>query len=98
MRLTADDRLRRDVINRLFCHCRLEKGELEALHGIDFDRTFALELEELVPLAGDGLVVLSDERIQVTPRGQILLRNICMPFDAYLRRMAPEQRLFSRTV
>lgn len=98
MRLTADDRLRRDVINRLICHCHLDKREIERLHGIDFDQTFATELAELVPLAEDGLVVLAADHLEVTPRGQILLRNICMPFDAYLRRMAPEERKFSRTV
>ncbi|MNX24594.1 Oxygen-independent coproporphyrinogen-III oxidase [compost metagenome] len=98
MRLTADDRLRRDVINRLICHCYLDKAEISKLHGIDFDATFATELSELLPLAEDGLVVLEDRSLTVTPRGQILLRNICMPFDAYLRRMAPEDRKFSKTV
>lgn len=98
MRLTADDRLRRDVINRLICHCYLDKDSIEQLHGIDFDATFATELRELEPLAEDGLVVLHERGVEVTPRGQILLRNICMPFDAYLRRMAPEERTFSRTV
>ncbi len=98
MRLTEDDRLRRDVINRLICHCYLDKSEIERLHGIDFDATFAMELAELVPLAEDGLIVLNARSLEVTARGQMLLRNICMPFDAYLRRTAPEDRKFSRTV
>src|SRR5262249_1715699 len=41
MVLSADDRLRRDVINRLICHCHLDKAEIERLHGIDFNSYFA---------------------------------------------------------
>lgn len=98
MALSADDRLRRDVINRLICHCYLDKAEIERLHGIDFDATFATELRELEPLAEDGLLDIGEKGLTVTPRGQILLRNLCMPFDAYLRRMAPEARKFSKTL
>jgi oxygen-independent coproporphyrinogen-3 oxidase len=96
--LSADDRLRRDIINRLICHCHVEKAEIEALHGIDFDQTFAIELRELRALEADGLVTLTAGALHVPPRGQILLRNVCMPFDAWLRRQPGEARTWSRTV
>jgi oxygen-independent coproporphyrinogen-3 oxidase len=32
----------------------------------------------------DGLLTITDEEISVTGRGRPFLRNICMPFDAYL--------------
>ncbi|MNY68506.1 Oxygen-independent coproporphyrinogen-III oxidase [compost metagenome] len=98
MRLSADDRLRRDVINRLIGHCYLDKAEIEQLHGISFDAYFANELPKLSPLAADGLVELSAEAVKVTPRGQLLLRNICMVFDAYLDKLEPGTRRFSRTL
>ncbi|HEY9899158.1 MAG TPA: oxygen-independent coproporphyrinogen III oxidase [Pantanalinema sp.] len=98
MRLSADDRLRRDVINRLIGHCYLDKAEIEQLHGISFDAYFANELPKLAPLADDGLIELSPGALKVTPRGQLLLRNICMVFDAYLDKLAPGTRRFSRTL
>ncbi len=32
----------------------------------------------------DGLLEISAEAVRVTARGRPFLRNICMPFDAYL--------------
>ncbi|HDK38080.1 MAG TPA: coproporphyrinogen III oxidase, partial [Thiolapillus brandeum] len=34
---------------------------------------------------GDGLLEINDAGIQVMPVGQMLIRNICMVFDAYLK-------------
>jgi oxygen-independent coproporphyrinogen III oxidase len=102
--LSAEDRLRRDVIMGLMCHFRLEKAAVEAAHGIAFDRHFARELEALRPLADDGLVTLAADRIEVTPPGRLLVRNVAMAFDAYLRPAAGEgtpeapQPAYSRTV
>lgn len=98
MRLSADDRLRRDVINRLIGHCYLDKAEIEQQHGISFDAYFADELPRLAPLAEDGLLVLDATSLRVTPRGQLLLRNICMVFDAYLGEQVAGTRKFSRTL
>lgn len=94
--LTAEDRLRRDVILGLMCHFALDKEEIEERHGIDFDRHFAAELESLEPLAADGLVDLLPGRIEVTPRGRFVVRNVAIAFDAYLA--AQPTVLYSRTV
>lgn len=98
MTLSDDDRLRREVINRLFCVLTVDKQAVEKEFGIAFDPYFATELEELKPLAEDGLVVLEPGAIHVTPRGQVLLRNIAMPFDAYLRQRPIGDRKFSKTI
>lgn len=98
MDLSDDDRLRRDVINRLFCVLKVDKAAIAQAHGVDFDLYFADALAALAPMADDGLVLLSPEAIRVTPRGQILLRNVAMAFDAYLAKTPPEARRFSRTV
>ena len=52
---------------------------------MDFRQYFAQELTQLQPLANDGLLSVSGNRIQVLPRGRLLIRNICMVFDAYLQ-------------
>jgi oxygen-independent coproporphyrinogen-3 oxidase len=49
-------------------------------------------------LSRDELVELAPDRCRVTEKGRPFLRNVCMAFDARLRRKAPEQKLFSRTV
>lgn len=98
MTLSDDDRLRREVINRLFCILVVEKREVERLFDIAFDTYFAKELEALKPLEADGLVVLTPDEIQVTPRGQVLLRNIAMNFDAYLAKKPVGERKFSKTI
>jgi oxygen-independent coproporphyrinogen-3 oxidase len=98
-RLDDDDVLRRHVIHELMCNFRVEPGAVEERFGIDFARYFASELAELGgELAADGLVSLSDEALVVTPRGQLLVRNVCMCFDRYLRARAAERPVFSRTV
>ena len=38
------------------------------------------------------------EGLRVTPVGMLLLRNIAMPFDRYLRERPPAQATYSRTV
>ena len=94
--LTEDDLLRRDVITRLMCHFVLYKAEIESQHKIRFDETFADALEALTPMEQDGLVSLRADRIEVNPLGRLLVRNIAMCFDAYLKK--GDAKRFSRTV
>jgi oxygen-independent coproporphyrinogen III oxidase len=96
-RLTDDDRLRRTVIERLMCHGVVLKREIEERFGIRFDEEFAPALERLEPCRADGLVELTDDAVRATPLGRIFLRNLAMPFDAYLEKPS-EKPVFSRTV
>ena len=97
IRLSADDRLRRTVIGNLLCHGVVVKSEIRDRFGVDFDSYFASSLEKLAPCAEDGLVELSPHEIRATELGRIFLRNLAMPFDAYLED-APAQPVFSRTL
>ncbi len=94
---SGEDELRGTVIRRLICNLTLDLERLANEFGIDPRERFATELEELGVLADDGLVEVTPDRIRVTPRGRFFLRNICMPFDAYLRTPA-ERPVYSRTV
>ncbi len=97
LEMTADDCLRRDVIKSLICHFKLDFSEIEKLHGIEFSTYFAEDLALLEPLAKDGLVEVSQDNIRVTPEGRLLIRNVCMCFDVYLRRQVRQQQ-FSRVI
>ena len=93
--LDADDRLRRQVITSLICHFELVFAEVEREYGVDFGAYFAEELGALKPM--DGLIILDGCGIRVTPAGKLLIRNVCMVFDRYLREAAGGQR-FSKVI
>jgi oxygen-independent coproporphyrinogen-3 oxidase len=95
--LTADDLVRRAVIQALMCQFELSKEAVEIGYLVDFDRYFAVELAELAELARQGLVVCEPRWIYVTPRGRALVRNVCMVFDKYLRH-DQEVRRYSRVI
>ena len=96
IRLSADDRLRRDVITELMCNLELRFDEIEAVHCVDFSTVFAAELARLRELEKDGLVARRANRLEVLPAGRMLVRNIAMVFDRYLGMQRAER--FSRTV
>ena len=95
--LNRDDKIRRDVIKQLICHFQLDKKQIEQYYHIQFDDYFAEDLKLLAPLEQDGLVVVNQDSINVRPKGQLLIRNICMCFDIYMRRLVRQQQ-FSRVI
>jgi len=95
--LTADDLVRRSVIQSLMCHFSLSKEAIEIAHLMDFDRYFTTELAELAEFESLGLIKCEEGWLTVTPKGRYLIRNICMVFDRYLRRDR-EVRRYSRVI
>jgi oxygen-independent coproporphyrinogen III oxidase len=95
--LSADDELRRAIITQLICHFELDVRQVERDFGIEFDRYFAVERQDLDALQADGLLQHNATTITVAPAGKLLIRNICMIFDAYLRAEKNQQR-FSKVI
>jgi oxygen-independent coproporphyrinogen-3 oxidase len=95
--LTRDDLLRRTVIMAIMCQGRVDFESIGSAHLVDFARCFAAELEALAPLQTQGLVVLSDRHLEVTPLGWFFVRAIAMVFDRYLQADRNRTR-FSRIV
>lgn len=85
LQLSRDDLLRRAIIHGLMCRFELSISSLESAWLIDFQRSFAAELEVLRDYEKEGLLTLDDDWLSVTPRGRLLIRNICMVFDRYLQ-------------
>ena len=94
--LSEDDRIRRHIISELICHFRIAFDDIDARFGIDAATYFESEIKRLIPLQEDGLVRVTRDLIEVTPRGRLLIRNICMIFDRYLKE-SPEGR-FSKVL
>jgi oxygen-independent coproporphyrinogen-3 oxidase len=82
--LSRDDQIRRDVITRLICNFALDIASIESTWSINFADYFADALPKLYPMQDDGLLEIDSRRIRVLPKGRLLIRNICMVFDAYL--------------
>jgi oxygen-independent coproporphyrinogen-3 oxidase len=96
LRITADDRLRRDIIIQLMCNLELRFDEFEAAYGIRFTDAFARELSRLRAFEDDGLVSIGSHKLEVNMAGRMLVRNVAMVFDRYLDEGSPQR--FSRTV
>ena len=101
--MTDDDLLRRDVIMSLICRLELDPAAIGEAHGIDFDSYFAAELPQLEQFIADGLLCREGGMLRVMPAGRLLIRAICMAFDAYARPAAqdsatPQQLRHSRVI
>ncbi|MDA3808502.1 MAG: oxygen-independent coproporphyrinogen III oxidase [Thiomicrorhabdus sp.] len=83
--LSEDDELRRDVITRLISHFHLNFSKVEAQWNVNFKEYFAKEMVNLQPMIEDGLISLTADDLYVSAKGRLLIRNICMVFDAYLK-------------
>lgn len=94
--LDADDLLRREVITRLICNFELDFAAIEAAFDIEFNAYFTDSLRALDAFVEDGLLERGDRRLRVLPRGRLLIRNVCMQFDRYLKG-GGEQR-FSKVI
>jgi oxygen-independent coproporphyrinogen-3 oxidase len=96
--MSDDDVLRRFVVNRVMCQLRLDLGEVEREFGAVARAAIAADLGAgLDELVADGLVTFDGQVLTVQPLGQLLVRNVAMLFDAYLKKGDTAKR-FSRTV
>jgi len=95
--LDEDDLIRRDLILELICQFELNFSQFEQKHQINMDSYFADELTDCENLQQDGLIQLDSQGIKVLAPGRLLIRNICMKFDKYLRRLN-EEVAFSKTI
>jgi len=99
--LTMDDVLRRFIIQRLMCNFELSVRSLEQAYPIKFETYFRLELVQLAELQQSGLLTIDSDWIEVTLKGRLLIRNICMIFDRHLqqaRQLYSAPLRYSRTV
>ncbi|MDX1442316.1 MAG: oxygen-independent coproporphyrinogen III oxidase [Gammaproteobacteria bacterium] len=98
VRLTTEDRLRREIIGQVMCNNRLRFADIEARWQLDFERHFASELEQLGRLAEDGLIAMDEKGFEVTPAGRLLIRIVAMTFDAYQPTLLDARDRFSKVI
>lgn len=89
IKLNVDDMLRRFIIQMLMCNFELSLKSIELGYSITFAEYFASEMHKLREYEEDGLLSLDDDWLTVTPKGRLLIRNICMVFDRHLGKRNP---------
>lgn len=95
--LTADDELRRAVIERIMCDLAVDLPAIAKSMGADS----AALLADAAPLAGyaaDGLVEWDGASVRVTEQGRPFVRNVAALFDAYMNEAQAGQLRHSRAV
>lgn len=91
-----DDRIRREVIQQIICNLHMPFAHIEQMFNIDFRGYFAPQWPTLKTMANDGLIALDDEQLTVLPAGRLLVRSVCMVFDAYLEQQTRQR--YSRVI
>lgn len=91
-----DDRIRREVIQQIICNLQLPFAYVEQRFNIDFRGYFAPQWPSLEQMAADGLIALDNQQLTVLPAGRLLVRSVCMVFDAYLEQQ--NRQRFSRVI
>lgn len=97
-KLSDDDILRQYVIMELMSNFSLNIKKVENEFKINFKKYFNDAIDALKEFETANLISISDEKIEVSQTGTMLIRNICMPFDAYLNQIPEEKRRFSKTI
>jgi oxygen-independent coproporphyrinogen-3 oxidase len=82
--VTGEDRLRRDVIERLMCDLTVDLAEVAQRHHRQ-PQHFASERTALQPLVAAGIARVDGWRVTVPETARPLARLVCAAFDAYLK-------------
>ncbi len=96
--LNDDDFLRKAVIMELMANFSVDIQRVNKEHNINFTEYFADALAALQEFVEADLVTITDDKISVSTTGTLLIRNIAMPFDAYMKKYAQSKKAFSKTV
>jgi oxygen-independent coproporphyrinogen-3 oxidase len=95
--LSRDDMIRRAVIMAIMCQGHLHFESINLAWLIDFKSYFTSEMTHLETMQSQGLLVISDAGIQVTPMGWFFVRGVAMLFDSYVNADANQTR-FSKII
>jgi oxygen-independent coproporphyrinogen-3 oxidase len=98
VKLSDDDFIRKEVIMELMANFSIDITRINQTHGIEFKTYFAEALEALREFEKAQLITITDDKIDVSHTGTLLIRNIAMPFDAYMKKYADNKKSFSKTV
>jgi oxygen-independent coproporphyrinogen-3 oxidase len=97
-KLSDDDILRQYIIMELMANFALDIKNIEKKFSINFKKYFADALQMLEEFEKAKLIEVLKDKITVNQTGAMLIRNIVIPFDAYLHKIPENKRKFSKTI
>ncbi|MDZ7716791.1 MAG: oxygen-independent coproporphyrinogen III oxidase [Balneolaceae bacterium] len=97
LKLSEDDKIRKDVIMQIMCQMGVNFREVEEKWGIIFKEYFDKSLAKIDQLLADGFIKIQEDEMKITEEGRLFLRNVAMCFDGYLKAPA-KRKSFSKTV
>ncbi|NOQ30556.1 MAG: oxygen-independent coproporphyrinogen III oxidase [Helicobacteraceae bacterium] len=96
--LNEDDLVRQFVIMELMSNFKLDIKRVEKEFNIEFKTYFADALQELQEYVDGELLEITEDKIECSHTGTLLIRNISMAFDAYMHQHKASKKTFSKTV
>jgi oxygen-independent coproporphyrinogen-3 oxidase len=97
-RLNLTEKIRRRVLQEIMCNHYLDFNQIASGFSLDpkeVKRLVNYHPDQLREFVDDGLVHCSDDRVEVTPKGFFLIRNIAMKFDPLL---SNRENQYSKTI
>ena len=83
MKLSKDDKIRQHATQQLRSYFKIDFKQFEKMFKINTKEYFSKEIEYLSEMIKDGLVIVSDEGIEMTELGRDFSQNISNVFDEY---------------
>ena len=85
-KLSKDQEIRRDIMEKIICYDKVDFKEIEEKYGVNFKEYFKIDLGALKELIEDGIVKVYENHLEITPIGTFFHRHVCAAFDELLRR------------
>jgi oxygen-independent coproporphyrinogen-3 oxidase len=96
--LNEDDLIRQYVIMELMSNFKLDIKRFNEKFDVVFKEYFPDAIEALKPFVEDDLLTMDENHIECSQTGTLLIRNIAMPFDAYMKKHTQNAKTFSKTI
>ncbi|NBU14097.1 MAG: oxygen-independent coproporphyrinogen III oxidase [Alphaproteobacteria bacterium] len=81
--LSADDLLRREVIEKLMCDMQVDLESVATHHGVD-PAVFFDDLDRLQTLEREGLAIVKEWIVTIPAEARLAMRSVASVFDAWL--------------
>jgi len=92
----VDDILIQNIISSLMCNLEIDFQQFSQKHKIDFINMFENELSILASVfEEDNLIKITSKKLIINEIGRLLLRNIVMVFDRYIKK---DNSIYSKTI
>jgi len=98
VKLSDDDKIRKDVIMELMSNFKLDIERFDTNHSVQFSEYFKDEISQLKLFIDDEVLTIDKKGIDITFTGSMIVRNIAMVFDGYMKNHGASKKVFSKTI